>query len=163
MTVKYGNSSERKILFASILGWIYDLIVTVITIGVLLGLGFEVQVSGGALPTAIFAVIIASTGTFFIAFSSNPNLILAIRNAGYFPKMLSYFAIPILSSLVGLLFSVFAVFLTSPSWIESTMLPMIGEYILLFLIVYSIYGFLGTVSYSLFILSLTALADGENV
>ena len=157
------SSSNDRLLnqsSVSILGWTGDLILSLVTIGLLYLLGFRPIALNGALITAIFTVIISSTAVFFTSFTSNAELVLAVRNSGNFSKMISLFAIPVIASLIGLIFSVIATFFQSPDWILNLVPSWIPTIVILFLLFYAMYGFIGTIAYVLVLLSLTSIMDG---
>lgn len=159
---KNSISSRIDIEAIPLLGWAIDLLFSIVTIGSLLLFGFELEGLNGTLAAAIFTVIVSSTAVFFTAFTSNSELVLAIKNRGYFPKMISYFAIPILTSLLGLLLAVLGASFSSPSWVPTAASGDIFQLVILFLVVYAIYGFIGTVLYVLALMSLTSAVEGEN-
>jgi hypothetical protein len=135
----------------------------VLTILFLYLLGFRLRQPSATLSAAIFTVIISSTAVFFTAFTRNDELVAAVKRKGYFGKMLAYFAAPVGTSLLGLIFAILGVYLRPPDWLKSNLLLDGYSYLLLFLTIYAALGFLFMTVYVFVLLAGTSVVeDGTN-
>ena len=77
--------------------------------------------------------------------------------------MLAYFAAPVGTSLLGLIFAILGVYLRPPDWLKSNLLLDGYSYLLLFLTIYAALGFLFMTVYVFVLLAGTSIVeDGVN-
>lgn len=153
--------ADRLSSISAVISWFVDAFLSIFIIVILLNIGFRLRAPSPTLSAAIFTVIISSTAVFFTAFTRNDELVIAVKEEGYFVKMMGYFAVPIGTSLLGLMIAILGVYLQAPAWLSEGKLQDIYTLSLLFLTLYAAIGFLFLIIYVFILLAGTSIVEGN--
>lgn len=113
----------------------------------------------GALFAAIFTVIISSSIVLLTSVMDYTDLMIAAERAGTLVYLMTAFSIPIIASLVGLSVSLLGISFTAPANIAQ--FAALFNWTVVFLAVYSVFGFFGAMLIMLLLQYGTAVQESN--
>ena len=120
-----------------------NLVFSVLVLVVLWLLGFELTNTSPELLAGVFTLIVSAAAVLFTSVTNNEELMIAAGKSDKLIYLLSAFTIPIILSLVGLIFSVVSFSFSAPEPISN--FSNIFNWILVIIVVWASFGFTSSV------------------